>query len=134
MIYSKFSKWGVSLPMCSESPEQPLTERRVRMFVEETISRTREQGNDPMQQAMESEVHPGPVSDNLHPAMEEADLLEWIMETEEMQEALIMFRDQNPQHPEAAEVEAHRMTKEEVEETDVTQLLLDITITESDWQ
>lgn len=66
--------------------------------------------------------------------MMEADLLEWIMETEEMQEALIMFRNQNPQRPEAQEVEAHRMTEEEVEATDVTQLLLDLTAAESDWQ
>ncbi|WP_300851740.1 hypothetical protein [uncultured Bacteroides sp.] len=134
MIYSKFSKWGISLPMCSPKQGQPLTEERVRLFVAEAITRTKEQGNDPTQQAMEAEVHPGPILSNLHPEMEEADLLEWIMETQEMQEALIMFRDLNPQRPEAMEVEAHKMTEEEVETTDVTQLLLDLTATESDWQ
>ena len=66
--------------------------------------------------------------------MAEADLLEWIMETQEMQEALTMFRDQNPQRPEATEMEAHKMTEEEVEATDVTQLLIDLTAAESDWQ
>lgn len=134
MIYSKFSKWGVSLPMCSETPKQPLTEQRVRLFVQETIDRTQEQGNDPVQQAMQSEIHPGPIADSLHPQMTAADLLEWIMQSQEMQEALIMFRDQLPNSPEASEVEAHRMEQEEVEATDVEQLLLDLTVAQSDWR
>lgn len=134
MIYSKFSKWGISLPMKSRKAGEPLTEERVRLFVAEAIDRTKEQGNDPAQQAMEAEVHPDPISSNLHRGISPADLLEWIMETEEMQEALTMLRDQNPQRPEATEVEAHRMTEEEVEATDVTQLLLDLTAAESDWQ
>ena len=134
MIYSKFSKWGISLPMKSRKAGEPLTEERVRLFVAEEIDRTEEQGIDPAQQAMEAEVHPGHLSSILHRGISPADLLEWIMETEEMQEALTMFRDQNPQRPEATEVEAHRMTEEEVEATDVTQLLLDLTAAESDWQ
>lgn len=134
MIYSKFSKWGVSLPMCSDSPEQPLTESRVRRFVAEAIARTQEQGNGPVKQAMQSEIHPGPIADALHPAMSEAALLEWIMQTEEMQQALMMFRDQNPVNPEASEVQAHKMSPEEVEVTDVEQLLLDLIPAQSDWQ
>lgn len=119
--------------MCSETPKQPLTEQRVRLFVQETIDRTQEQGNDPVQQAMQSEIHPGPIADSLQPSMTEADLLEWIMQSQEMQEALIMFRDQLPNSPEASEVEAHRMEQEEVEATDVEQLLLDLTVAQSDW-
>ena len=134
MIYSKFSKWGISLTMCSPNQGQPLTEERVRLFVAETIARTKEQGHDPIEQAMEAEMHPGPISSNLSPTMEEAALLEWIMETEEMQEALTMFRSQNPQRPEAQGVTARRMTEEEVEATDIAQLLLDLTVAESDWQ
>ncbi len=134
MIYSKFSKWGISLPMCSENPKQPLTEQRGRPFVAETIARTQEQGNDPVRQAMQSEIHPGPVADTLQPSTTEAELLEWIMQSQEMQEALIMFRDQNPSSPEASEVEAHRMEQEEVEATDVEQLLLDLTVAQSDWR
>ncbi|CDE57079.1 unknown [Prevotella sp. CAG:873] len=133
MIYSKFSKWGVSLPMCSQKPDQALTEQRVRLFVQEAIARTQEQGNDPVQQAMQSEIHPGPIADSLHPEMSEAELLEWIMQTQEMQEALIMFRNQSPNSPEASEVEAHKMEQEEVEATDVEQLLLDLTVAQSDW-
>lgn len=120
--------------MCSETPEQPLTEQRVRLFVRETIARTQEQGNDPVQQAMQSEVHPGPIADSLHLQMTAAALLEWIMQTQEMQEALIMFRNQSPNNPEASEVEVHKMEQEEVEATDVEQLLLDLTVAQSDWR
>lgn len=135
MIYSKFSKWGISLPMKSRKAGDPLTEERVRLFVAEAIDRTKEQGNDPAQQAMEAEVHPCPISSNLNPAMEEADLLEWIMETEEMRQALMMFRGKNPENPETENhIQAWRMDEEEVEETDVMKLLLDLTVAESDWQ
>ena len=119
--------------MCSQKPDQALTEQRVRLFVQEAIARTQEQGNDPVQQAMQSEIHPGPIADSLHPEMSEAELLEWIMQTQEMQEALIMFRNQSPNSPEASEVEAHKMEQEEVEATDVEQLLLDLTVAQSDW-
>ena len=134
MIYVKFSKWGISLSMCSETPEQPLTEQRVRRFVMEAINRTQEQGYNPVLQAMQSEVHPGPIADSLHPEMTEAALLEWIMQTEEMQEALIMFHNQIPSAPEASEVEAHKMEQEEVEVMDVEQLLLNLTVSQSDWR
>lgn len=120
--------------MCGETPKQPLTEQRVRLFVEETIARTQEQGNDPVQQAIQSEIHPGPIADSLHPEMTEAALLEWIMQSQEMQEALIMFRNQSLSNPEASEVEAHKMEQEEVEATDVEQLLLDLTVAQSDWR
>lgn len=120
--------------MCSETPKQPLTEQRVRRFVQETIARTQEQGNDPVQQAIQSEIHPGPIADSLHPEMTEVALLEWIMQSQEMQEALMMFRNQTPNSPEASEVEAHKMEQEEVEATDVEQLLLDLTVAQSDWQ
>lgn len=119
--------------MCSQQPGQPLTEQRVRLFVKETIGRTKEQGNDPIQQAEESSLHPGPVAPSLHPKMTEEELLEWIMQTEEMTEALTWFGDQNPENPQAWEVEAQRMTEEEVEETDVYMLLLGLTVAESDW-
>ena len=136
MIYGKFSKWGVRLPMCAENPEQPLTEQRVRQFVAETIERTLDQGNDPIQQAMYSEVHPGFISGSLHPDMTEADLLEWIMETQEMQEALMMFRGSTVQNPDAENsISGWIMDEdEEVGMTDVTQLLLDLTPSDSDWQ
>lgn len=120
--------------MCSDSQEQPLTEQRVRRFVTEAIARTQEQGNDPVQQAMQSEAHPGPIADALHPEMSEAALLEWIMQTDEMEQALMMFRNQNPSSPEASEVQAHKMSPGEVEATDVEQLLLDLIPAQSDWQ
>lgn len=135
MIYSKFSKWGIRLPMCSESPEEPLTESRVRMFVSETIARTQDQGDDPIKQAMYSEVHAGPISPNLHPEMTDAALLEWVMQSEEMEQALMMFRGQRLTAPdEENSIKGWEMDEEEVGMTNLSQLLLDLTATDSDWQ
>ena len=121
--------------MCSENPKQPLTEQRVRQFVGEAIARTQEQGNDPVQQAMQSEIHPGPIADSLQRSMTEAALLEWIMQSEEMEQALMMFRGETVQNQNSENsISAWIMDEEEVEMTDVSQLLLDLTATDSDWQ
>lgn len=98
-------------------------------------------GNDPYAQARMAYVHPCPINPNpprpsqnlLNNRIHKADLLEWIMETEEMQEALTMFRGQRADAP-LPETEISLMGEEEVEQMDVEMLLQNLSVVESDWQ
>lgn len=121
--------------MCSDTPEQELTESRVRRFVMESITRTLDMGEDPVNQAQWSEVHPGWHGPCLHEGMSDEELTEWIMCTEEMEQAIMMFRGETAQNPnEENEISGWIMDEEEVESTDVSQLLLDLIPLEGDWQ
>ena len=131
MIYSKFSKWGIRLWMCSESPSDPLTEGRVREMVRLLI----EQSWEPVEEARNSEVHPCPISSNLYDEMPEDELEDWIMETEDMQQALMMFRGERADSPDKEnQINAWVMSEEEMEEMTLSNFLLDLVQTESDWQ
>ena len=131
MIYSKFSKWGIRLSMCSENPSDPLTEGRVRELVRQLI----EQSWEPVSEAKNSEVHPCPISSNLYEEMPEEELEDWIMETEEMQQALMMFRGERPDSPDKEnQINAWIMGEEEMVEMSLTTFLLDLVPAESDWQ
>lgn len=135
MIYSKFYKLGISLPMCSDNLSDPLTEGRVRKMVRIAIERTLDEGEDPVEQARMSEIHPCPISCNLYKGMPENKLVDWIMETEEMQQALGWFKGLSPDKQyEEYQTEVEIMDEEEVEMTDVYYLLLGLTQVESDWQ
>lgn len=70
MIYSKFYKLGISLPMCSDNLSDPLTEGRVRNMVRQLI----EQSDEPVEDAMNSDLHPCPISSNLYKGMPEDEL------------------------------------------------------------
>ena len=140
MTYYSFNKWRIQLPVAMEKPKPP-TEEAVRKTVKTIIEQTLETGQNPYEQARMAEVHnqetilPNPVSKKEQEAeANKAQLLEWIMSTEEMQEALIMFRNSNPQEGTSNEVETWTMSKEEMEEMTVETLLLNLRPTEGDWQ
>lgn len=99
---------------------------------------------NPYYQARISEMHRGWTGPNIpNPETEEEmeltrnkeNLLEWIMDTEEMRYALMLFRGGNPENPDRENhIQAWRMNEEEVYETDIAKLLLDLTAAESDWR
>ena len=140
MTYYSFSKWGVKLPVAMEKPQRP-TEELVSRTVARIIDRTLEMGMNPYEQAREAEVHsltgilPDPNgTDEQEAQANKTQLQEWIMGTEEMQEALIMFRNSRPRQTVNNQVETWQMSQEEVEELNVETLLLNLMPTEGDWQ
>ena len=133
MTYLIFNKWGINLPVQKSDLSEPLKEQEVRAFVVEAITRTLEDGNDPIQQAKESEAHPSPVGNPLYEGMSNKELTDWIMGTEEMQQALTMFLGEIPNNPTQSEITVEVMTEEQVEMTDVRQLLNDLQAVEGDW-
>lgn len=137
MIYYAFRNktTGLQLQMCSQKPDQPLTEEAVRQFVMEAIQRTEDSGDNPVQEARYAEVHHGWVHSSLWEDMTPQELTDWVMDTEEMQEILTQCRGEIPgKIPADSVLEAWEMEEEEVGELNLSNLLLNLTITESDWR
>ena len=133
MTYSEFYKWGISLISASENPDEPLSESGVRRFVMEVVERQEEWGNEPVKDAMWSDVHAGWTSKSLREDMSAEELTDWIMETEEMRQALEMFRGEVASRPERCQ-RAWVLSEERVEEITVSELLSNLVPMESDWQ
>ena len=140
MTFNKLSKWSVSLPLLSTVTE--VTQSTVRQSVLSIVRQQVEFSNDPYEQARWSYVHnpdglydlPQPKTDE---EMESEDnmeaLTDWIMQTDEMQEAIMLFRGTDPHkgNPENGET-AEALDEEQSEELSVEELLNGITPMESD--
>lgn len=142
MTFNKLSKWSVSLPLLSTVTE--VSQSTVRQSVLAIVRQQVEFSNNPYEQAMWSDVHnpdgvyglPQPKTDE---EMESEDnmeaLTDWIMQTDEMQEAIMLFRGTDPHkgNPENGET-AEALDEEQSEELSVEELLNGITPLESDWR
>lgn len=112
----QFTKFRVSIFMTCDADNQPLTENNVRKFVSDTILRTLDAGENPYYQALESDVHtfgswgtyiPSVGSEEeMYDSYNRDILTEWIMQTDEMQEALSMFRGKRPKDKDDPEMRA----------------------------
>lgn len=139
MTYYNFYERPYSLVVAMDKP-QPPTEALVRKTVMAIIRQTLEYGQDPYSQAADSALHnwqtmlPSPPEEEQDLPLHQQRLLEWIMTTEEMQEALMWFRNVNPEHNNRKDVSVSQLDEEQIAEQTVETLLLDLTIVESDWQ
>ena len=124
------------------SPKETLTERRVRESFRKGIEHSLENGENPYSLAATSDLHhPFGLNGLPEPETEEQQnssrnkeaLLAWIMETDEMRQALVMFSGQTPGNPDRENgIEAREA--EEGEPSDLTSLIAGIAETEADWQ
>ena len=140
MTLNKLSKWSVSLPLLSTVTE--VSQSTVRQSVLAIVRKQVEFSNNPYEQARWSDVHnPDGVYDLPQPKTDEEmesksnmeALTDWIMQTDEMQEAIMLFRGTdphrgNPQNGEKSEA----LDEEQSEEISVEELLNGITPLESD--
>lgn len=142
MTFNELSKYRISLPLLSDVTE--VNYSSVSRTVEAIIRQQLDYGNDPYEQARWSDVHnPDGLYDLPQPKTEEAmnddgniqALTDWIMQTDEMQEALTTFRGTDPHkgNPESLE-RAQALDEEQSEELSVEELLNGITPMEGDWR
>lgn len=142
MTYYIYRKWGVSLPALFPSGVTQLTENLVSNTLVAIARQTLEQDQDPYRQAREAELHnwtpvprlPEPSEEELDNPQNLQDLIEWIMTSEEMQEAIMMFRNQPPQDNPENQISVEKLDEEASEELNVEQLLMNLKPTEGDWQ
>lgn len=140
----QFSKFRVSIFTCCDKPNEPVSAYTVRKFVSETIQRTLDAGENPYRQARQADVHtlrswttniPSVgIEEEMFDARNQDKLAAWIMGTDEMQEALDMFRGMRPTDDNDPECRAWEMDDEAVYEIQVDQLLAYLIPTEGDWQ
>ena len=138
MTFYRYHTDHWSLPVLTDKPV-PLTEALVRKSLRAIIDLQVESGENPFKEAQR-------MSDEFHnhqhnvPSVASADkeaLLDWIMTTEEMQEALERLTGQKP-----AEISSHRegaltatkLNEEDWEFVSLTNLLTDLLVVESDSQ
>lgn len=140
MILNKLSKWSVSLPLLQDVTE--VNEDSVRQSVLAIVRQQVEFSNNPYEQALLSEVHnpdglydlPQPKTrEEMESERNQEALADWIMQTDEMQEALIMFRGTDPHkgNPSNGE-EQETLDEEQSEEMTVEELLNGLIPMESD--
>ncbi len=140
----QFSKYRVNIFMTCDADNQPLSENYVRKFVADTIERTLDAGENPYYQARESDVHtfgswrthiPSvDTNEEMYDSDNRDCLTEWIMQTDEMQEALTMFRNKRPSDNDDPECSAWKMDDEAIYDIQVVSLLVYLIPTEGDWQ
>jgi len=145
MIYYNFSKWRVSVTAAMEQP-QPLTEEMVRQATLQVIKNTLELGENPYAQATFveedglhcwTETQPQPNKENkeeLNDPQNMNQLANWIMATEEMQQAIMMFDRQLPQDNKENEIQVLELSAEQLSELNVQTLLYNLIPSEGDWQ
>lgn len=135
MTFNKLYRFRISLPLLEDVTE--VSYGSVRRTVLAIVRQQVDFGNDPYEQARWSEVHnpdglydlPQPQSEE---AMEDEDnmeaLTDWIMQTDEMQEAITAFRGTDPHkgNPDSGET-AEALDEEQSEEVSVETLLSGIT-------
>ena len=118
--------------MTCDADNQPLTENNVRKFVSDTILRTLDAGESPYYQARESDVHtfgswgtyiPSvDIEEEMYDSHNRDILTEWIIQTDEMQEALSMFRGNRPTDKGDSECSAWEIDDEAINEIQVNTL------------
>jgi len=139
-----FSKFRVSLFTLCDTPNEEVSFSTVRKFVSETIQRTLDAGENPFRQAHDVDVHtlsswnihiPSVSSEEeMYDTRNQETLAAWIMDTDEMQEALNMFRGKKPTDTDDPECSAWEMDDEAVYEIQIDQLLAYLIPSEGDWQ
>jgi len=159
MIYSYYDRnKGVGLLAKMKSPE-PLEEWHVKGALAMLIRQELEWGNNPYEQVREMRCGSWETGGDLHnpseyytipnPDPEDGEamnaprninqLVNWIMETEEMQEAFQSYMGQNPEEPERKDKTIFLLTDrndmdEEEEPRTLTETLYGIVPSEGDWQ
>ena len=138
--FNHLTKLGVSLSILSD--EKTVTEDSVRRSVLQVIKQQVEMQNNPYEEATWSDVHnqdgTGDIPQPKTPeAMESSSnqerLADWIMQTDEMQEALNMLRGTSLSKPQA-DVEMEPLDEEQSEGLSVEEMLNDLIQMESDWR
>lgn len=143
MIYYNYSKWGITLTAAMAQP-QPLTEEIARETVRLIILQTLEAGVNPFKEAMWSEAKaewgkgyiPNVEIGEREPTKREInELTDWVMETTDMQEALRLFSDLDPEDQErqqALQCSIYLATQEEMEEMTLGVFLSNLHLVEHD--
>lgn len=138
MTYYAFKREPYKLVVAMEQP-QPPTEELVEKTVREVIRTTLYLDQDPYEQARWSDLHnqemsrPRPTDEEEMESEEYKEaLLQWIMTTDELQEALRWFRFTDPTDVQDENVRVFDLYEEEVWELNVETYLLNLTVTEHD--
>lgn len=131
MIYNHYSKWGISLTAQQEKPG-PLKTEDVRKTVLSAIENSLESGQNPSEILKESDLTQEgtqwgmPEMNNPDDRQMKMQLVQWIMKSDQMQEALNLFRS-------SSGLTVEQIPEEEAQ-TDLYSLILGITQVEADFQ
>ena len=131
MIYNHYSKWGISLTAQQEKPG-PLKTEDVRKTVLSAIENSLESGQNPSEILKESDLTQEgtrwgmPETSNQDEQQRKEQLVEWIMQSDQMQEALNLFRN-------SSGLSVEQIPEEEAQ-TDLYSLIQGITQVEADFQ
>ena len=134
MIYVRYSKWGISLTVQKENPG-PLTKKEVEQTIMSAIEQSLEEGENPYKQTRESgltmtweapKMLPYPNSENQKDEKQKILLASWIMGTDQMQEALTLFKSKE-------ELITEQIPEESVQ-MNLSELIQEIIPVEPDYQ
>lgn len=134
MIYVHYSKWGISLTVQKEEPG-PLTQKEVEQTIMSAIDLSLENGENPYDQTKKSDLTmtwEAPVilpyldQNKLNDPQQKKKLTRWIMQTDQMQEALNLFKSSEDLITEEVPEEAGMM--------DLSCLIQEIIPVEADYQ